>query len=336
MIKHVNKQQGVALIVVLLIVAVVAVIAIDITSRNQLAVRRTLNLAQYDQAYWYALSAEELAKKVIKQDLDDAEGKKVHLQQYWAQADVLFPVENGQISGTITDMRACFNINGLNAKVADAGNSNNQNPKKLPLAGEQFAGLLIALGMEPFTAEALAVSLKDYISSSSASGGFSSGDAAYESRDVPYRAAKTVMNHRSELRAVLGFTQEAYLKLVPYICAIPGNNRQLLNVNTIKVEQAPLLAGMLQNKVSVGEAESIINQRPANGYDSIDDFWNISELSALKNDNLLKSSFAVKSEYFLLDGGAKVDEAIFRLESVLQVAKNNYVDVLTRQYGGQK
>ncbi|MBE8167386.1 MAG: type II secretion system minor pseudopilin GspK [Shewanella sp.] len=339
MIKHFKKQQGVALIVVLLIVAIIAVVAIDITSRNQLAVRRTLNLAQYDQAYWYALSSEELAKKVLKQDLDDAEGK-VHLQQYWAQSDVLFPVENGQISGKITDMRACFNINGLNASIASTGNTgnknNNQSPKKLPLAGEQFAGLLIALGMDPFTAEALAISLKDYISSDSTSSGLSSGDAAYESRDVPYRAARTVMNHRSELRAVLGFTQEAYLKLVPYICAIPGNNKQLLNVNTITVEQAPLLAGMLQNKVSVGEAESIINQRPGNGYDTIDDFWNLSELSALQSQTLLKSSFVVKSEYFLLDGGAKVDDAIFRLESVLKVAKNNYVEVLTRQYGGQK
>lgn len=39
------KQRGVALIVVLLIVAMVVIIATNITSRNQLSMRRTLNLA---------------------------------------------------------------------------------------------------------------------------------------------------------------------------------------------------------------------------------------------------------------------------------------------------
>ena len=78
-----TKQRGVALIVVLLIVAMVVIIATNITSRNQLSMRRTLNLAQYDQAYWYAISAEELAKKILKQDFDDSEGR-VHKQQYWA------------------------------------------------------------------------------------------------------------------------------------------------------------------------------------------------------------------------------------------------------------
>ena len=37
---------------VLLIVAMVVIIATNITSRNQLSMRRTLNLAQYDQAYF--------------------------------------------------------------------------------------------------------------------------------------------------------------------------------------------------------------------------------------------------------------------------------------------
>ncbi|GIU34261.1 type II secretion system minor pseudopilin GspK [Shewanella schlegeliana] len=324
-----SKQRGVALIVVLLIVAMVAIIATNITSRNQLSVRRTLNMAQYDQAYWYAISAEEIAKKVLKQDLEDSD--TVHLQQYWAQADVVFPAEKGEIAGKISDMRACFNVNSLSAPSEKVENGQ----PKMPLPAVQFKGLLVALGMDEFAAERLAQTAKDYIDEDQTAGPYGAEDAEYESRNVPYRAANTLMSHKSELRAVMGFTQDIYLKLAPYVCAIPGNTTQVLNVNTIPVEQAALIAGMFDNKISVGEAESIINQRPLDGYDKIDEFWENSSIASLASDAKLKSSFGVTSKYFLLEAGAKVDTAVFRLESVLY-GDSNKLEVLSRQSGGQK
>lgn len=332
MTKLPSQQHGVALIVVLLIVAMIAMIATNINGRNQLSVRRTINLAQYDQAYWYAISAEELAKKVLKQDLEDADDGKIHRQQYWAQADVVFPAELGEIGGKISDMQACFNVNALSMETKEVENGQ----PKMSLPAIQFKGLLVALGMDDFAAERLTHTLKDYIDEDTVASPFGAEDADYESRTVPYRAANTLMNHRSELRAVIGFSQEIYLKLAPYICAIPGNDRQVLNVNTIEVEHAALLAGMFDNKISLGEAESIINQRPGDGYDTIDDFWSNGSITALRTEKNLESSFTLKSQYFLLEAGAKVDTATFRLASVLRVAGKNKLDVLTRQYGGQK
>ncbi|QYK01233.1 type II secretion system minor pseudopilin GspK [Shewanella psychrotolerans] len=327
-----HKQRGVALIVVLLIVAMIAIIATNINSRNQISVRRTINLAQYDQAYWYALSAEELAKKVLKQDLEDADEGKIHRQQYWAQTDVVFPAELGELGGNISDMQACFNVNALSMETKEVENGQ----PKLSLPATQFKGLLVALGMDDFSAERLTHTLKDYIDEDTVASPYGAEDADYESRTVPYRAANTLMSHRSELRAVLGFSQDIYLKLAPYVCAIPGNDRQVLNVNTIEVEHAALLAGMFDNKISVGEAESIINQRPGDGYDTIEDFWANGSISGLRTEQNLASSFSLKSQYFLLEAGAKVDSATFRLESVLRVAGKSKLEVLTRQYGGQK
>ncbi len=331
-IKSPKKQRGVALLVVMLIVAMIALIAANINGRNQISVRRTINLAQYDQAYWYALSAEELAKKVLKQDLEDSDNGEIHLQQYWAQTDVVFPAEYGEIGGNISDMQSCFNINALSMKTTEVENGQ----PKLPLPAKQFKGLLVALGMDDFSAERLTHTLKDYLDEDTTASIYGAEDAEYESRTVAYRAANTLMNHRSELRAVLGFDQEIYNKLAPYICAIPGYDRQVLNVNTIKVEKAAILAGMFDNKISVGEAESIINQRPADGYDSIDDFWNTGSISSLKGESNISSSFGIKSNYFLLEATTKVDSAVFRLDSVLRVSGKTKVEVLTRQYGGQK
>ncbi|WOT05179.1 type II secretion system minor pseudopilin GspK [Shewanella youngdeokensis] len=328
MIKQ-SKQRGVALIVVLLIVAMVAIIATNITSRNQLSVRRTINVAQYDQAFWYAISAEAMAKKVLKQDLEDSD--TVHRQQYWAQADVVFPVDKGQIAGEISDMQACFNVNSLSQTTTELVNGR----PKLPLPATQFKGLLIALGMDEFAAERLAHTLKDYIDDDMTAGAYGAEDAEYESRNVPYRAANTLLSHKSELRSVMGFSQDIYLKIAPYICAVPGMTTQVLNVNTVTVEHAALIAGMLDNKISVGEAESIINQRPGDGYESTDEFWANSSISSLASDAQLKSSFGITSSYFLLEAGAKVDNAIFRLESVIK-GDGTSLEVLSRQFGGQK
>jgi general secretion pathway protein K len=231
-------------------------------------------------------------------------------------------------------MRACFNLNSLSVDTKNETNGNGQ--PKLPLAATQYKGLLVALGMDEFSAERLTHTLKDYLDEDTTASPFGAEDAEYESRNVPYRAANTLMNHRSELRAVMGYSQDIYLKLLPYICVIPGDDRQLLNVNTVKVEQAALLAGMFNDKMSVSEAESIINQRPGDGFETIEDFKeNSSVVSLLAADAALGSSFVVNSHYFLLEAGAKVDTAVFRLESVIKTEGAGF-NILTRQFGGQK
>ncbi len=334
MMKHqlpgIRKQRGVALLVVLLIVALVVIIATNITSRNQLSMRRTLNLAQYDQAYWYAMSAEELAKKTLKQDMEDSDGT-VHLQQYWALADVIFPAEFGEIGGEMMDMRSCFNLNALSVTSSKLENGQ----PKLTVAAMQYKALLVALGMDDFGAERLTHTLIDYIDDDTTSMPYGAEDAEYESRNVPYRTANTLLNHRSELRAVMGYNQQVYLTLLPYICAIPGNNQQLLNVNTIEVEQAALLVGMLDNKISQSDAESLINQRPADGFETAAEFWENNTLASVAIESNMKSSIVVDSNFFLLKAGARVDNATFRMDSVLQRSGTNF-EVLSRQFGGQQ
>ncbi len=326
----IRKQRGVALLVVLLIVALVVIIATNITSRNQLSMRRTLNLAQYDQAYWYAMSAEELAKKTLKQDMEDSDGT-VHLQQYWALADVIFPAEFGEIGGEMMDMRSCFNLNALSVTSSDLENGQ----PKLTVAAMQYKALLVALGMDDFGAERLTHTLIDYIDDDTTSMPYGAEDAEYESRNVPYRTGNTLLNHRSELRSVMGYNQQVYLTLLPYICAIPGNNQQLLNVNTIEVEQAALLVGMLDNKISQSDAESLINQRPADGFETAAEFWENNTLASVAIESNMKSSIVVDSNFFLLKAGARVDNATFRMDSVLQRSGTNF-EVLSRQYGGQQ
>ena len=60
-----SKQKGVALIIVLMIVALVTVLATEMAGRLQLQVKRASNIKDNNQAYWYAMGAEQFARKSI-------------------------------------------------------------------------------------------------------------------------------------------------------------------------------------------------------------------------------------------------------------------------------
>ncbi|MBY5994005.1 type II secretion system minor pseudopilin GspK [Ferrimonas balearica] len=329
-----RQQSGMALLTVLLVLAVITTLAAGMTQRSQLSVRRTTNMAAFDQAYWYALSSEALAKRVLKQDFEDADGT-THMQQYWATANVVYPVERGQIAGQIDDMRSCFNLNALSRGLTQE--EQNKDPYQKPLAGRQFMAMLEAMEIDNYWAELLADRVRDFTDADDRQdGSFGAEDAEYASRPIPYMTPNQLMIHHSELRAVLGTNQQLYRALRDYVCAIPGDDSQQLNVNTLPVERAALLVGMLEGKLSLSEAESLIQARPGDGWEDTQSFWEEPTMQRLQVDAQTKSTLVVDSQYFRLRGAAKVDNAVFRLESVMRRGGNDSLTVLTRQYGGQQ
>lgn len=76
--KGLQKQRGVALIIVFMIVAIVVVIATDMGSRLQIQIQRAANLKDNNQAYWYAMGAEAFARKSIKTIFDETGDKIDH------------------------------------------------------------------------------------------------------------------------------------------------------------------------------------------------------------------------------------------------------------------
>lgn len=116
-----RQQRGVALIAVMMVVALVVVIAVGMSGRLQLQLQRQMNLQDRQQALWLALGAEEFTRRLLKRS---AVGKdNVNLSQNWAQQGTTFPVDQGSITGSITDLQACFNLNALQKPQQEAGGS---------------------------------------------------------------------------------------------------------------------------------------------------------------------------------------------------------------------
>ncbi len=106
-IKH---SKGAALVIVLFIVALAAMLAVEMSANLMVQVQRSSNIQNHQQAKWYAFAAEELAIKALKQTKKD-DPDNTHLEQAWAeQGGVPLPVDNGTSRGIITDIQACLNL----------------------------------------------------------------------------------------------------------------------------------------------------------------------------------------------------------------------------------
>lgn len=323
-----HKQKGVALITVMLIVALCAVIASQMTARLQIQMQRSANIAFNQQAYWYAMGAEAFTKRVLitafKTDED-----VTHLGQIWAQGETTYPVDFGEISGEITDLQSCLNLNALRAPL-----KSDSKVKKVP-ARLAFEALLTNLQLDDvsqFEAESMADALTDWLdenSSISSAGGAEDND--YSSREFPYLAANHYLASVNELRLVEHFTPKIIEAIKPYVCVIPMSDKHLININTLSSEHAELLKALLDSTLE--EAQDILSAREKDGFADPGEFYNLPEVVKLQNFNDKKDQFVVDSEYFTLKASASFNDSFFAMKSVMKVTNNKYIDVISRTVG---
>ncbi|MBE0369792.1 type II secretion system minor pseudopilin GspK [Pseudoalteromonas aurantia] len=323
-----KQQRGAALIIVLFIVALAATIAAEMAANLMVQVQRAQNIQTHQQAKWYSYGAEELVKKVLLESKKE-DTEKVHLDQPWAREEVPYPVDQGTLSGEVTDLQACLNLNAL-AAPKDKNQANNQtNP-----AHKALLELLKNIEDLPLdeSEEALADSVYDWLDQDSITYRSGAEEDEYMSRRTPYLTANNLLASVSELRVIKGFNPLVMKKLLPYVCVIPGNTELKVNVNTIKSEQALLLSALMKG-LSKSEAEAIISARPEKGFDSVDEFYTEAANQGASKDSKSDKVFTVDSNYFKLRAKAEFDERLFTMTSIIQINQGQ-ATILARKFGG--
>ncbi len=327
-----QKPRGVALITVMLIVALAAIIAAQMTTRLQMQMQRSVNASFNQQAYWYAKGAEEFTKRVLITSFKD-ELDVTHLSQIWAQEETTYPVEYGEITGVITDLQSCFNLNALAIDRSQNSGSGTGNNK--PAARAAFEKLIESLNVEgvgSFEAESMADALTDWLDPD----GFITGtggaeDDDYASKEFPYFAANNYLSSVSELRLIEHFTPQVILALKPYVCVLEQNNQLLININTLDAEKPELLQALLDS--GLDEAQEILAAREEEGFEKIEDFFNSSEMSKIQLEEEQKKLFVVDSEYFKLTATTSFNNSYFTLNSVMKVAEDQQIHIISRTIG---
>jgi len=327
--KTLQRQQGVALLVIMLIVALVTVLATEMVTRLQLNLARTVNIKANNQAYWYAMGAEEFAKKSLR-DLRTLNPDTINLNQPWAKL-FNYPIDGGGIQAQVTDMQACFNLNSLVTKRTDDGSSNVSSEIKIQTEIQAFNRLLVLTNsdaIDSFTADTVSESLADWLDEDSDLRSYGAEDGDYESLQFPYSAANSLMTNSSEFRLING-VDVSWLNLVlPYVCVLPNDSTLAVNVNTLEPDHAKVLAAL--TGLSTDAANRLISARPVDGYKNIADFLSEPELQDLNDTQ--KAWLTVKSNYFMLDIKTRYNGASFNMSTLFKVFNTDEVEVMSREF----
>ena len=213
-----KKNNGAALVTVLIIVFIVMAIIANLTVTNFRMIRRLENRQLQEQAISIAYSALDFGRAGLA--TSGATANIDTLQDVWAQPLPKTKILDGvYMSGYLVDEQSKFNLNDL------INNKGQVNPNVV----NQFITLLSNLNLP----QSLAYNIAFYIAAPQYQGAIMQ---QYMGGKPAYRPAGRPLVDLAELILVKGMTPQISQKLVQYVTAIPVAN---LSLNESAVESAP-------------------------------------------------------------------------------------------------
>lgn len=341
-----SQQSGMAMLVVLMITALMAITAINMSDYGLRALHRATSSQFYLQSKWLLLSAES---QIQRQQLSPLLTDKVHLGQPWARADQHIVLDGSQVNFRLRDRQSCFNLNalgrgqGAGEKVA----AQTETPKteesrekpteeeskkvpSVPYAQQVFQQLLLTQGLEATQAQNITLALVDWMDKDAISHRGGSEASLYGEHRPKLIPANSPMLDISEFRVIAGVDQALYLRLKPLICTLPNQNLRI-NINTLSPAQAPLLAALFLGDMSIDAAQQLIAHRPATGWGAIND---LKPLIAESNTAFAKAQTAITltSDHFELRLWLDEEQRSNSIRSLFQ-RDGQVFQVISRQYG---
>jgi general secretion pathway protein K len=266
-----RRQQGLALITAVLVVAIVATVATTLALGEQVWFRQAHNISNRAQAESLRQGALNYAAILLTRD----NAKIDHLGEPWAKPLPPLPVEEGMIAFAVSDAQGRFNLNNL----VRSGKRSEDDIK-------MFQRLLTSQGLDPGLSDAL-LDWLDLGSDVTSPGG--AEDIEYLSLPQPYRSANQPLQSVDELRLVKGFTAKAVEKLRPYVTAILGPTT--VNVNTAPAEVLAALTNLPASAL-----QPVLDSRVNQPFETAEQF----KAKVPGIPQLQPSLYGVKTDYFLV------------------------------------
>ncbi|WP_423824130.1 type II secretion system minor pseudopilin GspK [Salinisphaera sp. SPP-AMP-43] len=301
-----TRQRGVALLTAMLIMALAAIISTAMIASMTLAMHRSGNIWNAQQAWWYGIGIENWLGTQLR---EDARHSKIDtLKEAWAQPVDYLPIDGGSISGQIVDLQGRFNLNNLALGNAESSTA-------------QFVRLIEAVSdTDEITARTIAQATRDWIDDDiQPARPYGAEDDYYLGLSPAYRTGNTLMVSPSELRAVRGMTPQLYRRLAPYICALP--TATAINVDTAG---APVLQSLLPD-LPDNSGQQLAAARQDSPWESTQAFL---QADAVAGQPAKGISIAVSTDYFLVSGRISVGNSATQFYAVLHRSGNGAVEVV--------
>jgi general secretion pathway protein K len=297
-----QQQRGVALLVAILLVALGTIIAAAVAYENAMTARRGTATYAFDQALLIAQGAEAFAAYGLRM-MYQHDPSHTYPGQGWEQR--LGPLEvvpGVMLEASLEDLQGRFNLNNL---VTTEGI-----PDTLQV--NAFVQLLAGLGLEPKWAGYLIDWIDVDIVPQNPDG---AEDSVYMGQTPPYRAPNRYITSTTELLALPGFGRERYLKLAPYVAALPHGTA----INVCTAPGAVLDAFLGAGHSEFGPTVTQSRSNTSGCFPSLANYglafdqkvWNAQGAAGAK------SKFTESSSYFRLTSLITIGSAEFDLYSLL-------------------
>ncbi len=314
-----SKQQGVALITMVLVVAIAVMLSSQLIHLQELSIRRSESLSLREQAYQLNLGLEAWAVSIL---VDDRKlGSTDSSADIWAAGLPPIPVDHGTLSGRMSDMGGKININGLASSDLSVRESTLQ----------MLVRLLEYLALDT----SLAARIGDWVDSDGEPRPSGAEDHSYLGKRPSYRAANQAMKHISELRLIDGVDADVYQLLASHLSTMPllRNEQNIQNSQTINVNTAseavlyslhPAINRELAKKLYAGGSAQF-----ASG-DSFIENADLGGNADIKNE--LLSRIRVNSFFFLVHSEIRLVGRRYHFYSLLE-RQDRGIYILQRSFG---
>ncbi|OQD51034.1 general secretion pathway protein GspK [Enterobacter cancerogenus] len=325
-----RKQKGVALLVVLILLVMMSALAAKISQQFCRNLQKTHYQVSQQQLRWAMMAQEKVVKDRLQNDAS-GESKPLNPEGDWHQP-LETRGEDYTVVSQVEDAQDCFNVNNLLAAEKVTQGQNAPAVPEKPRNEQIVEQILTESGLSHTTAEEVYQQLVDYLDGDTTTAKEGAESDAWAGVVPARQPANQMMRAIAEIRQLPAFPAAAYPKVSKLLCALPDSASKV-DVNTLKPEQAALLAALFPGKITEDDALRLIDSRPETGWENMETFSKALEQTfpQLKDDlPQVAELLSTSSRYFRVNYTGNTDELTLRVVSQLQV-NNEAGEIVTWQ-----
>lgn len=325
-----RKQKGVALLVVLILLVMMSALAAKISQQFCRNLQKTHYQVSQQQLRWAMQAQEKVVKDRLQTDAT-GENKALNLDGDWHQP-LETRGEDYTVVSQVEDAQDCFNVNNLLAAEKIPQGQNAPAVPEKPRNEQIVEQILTESGISHTTAEEVYQQLVDYLDGDATTVKDGAESDAWAGVVPARQPANQMMRTIAEIKQLPAFPVAAYPKVSKLLCALPDSASKV-DVNTLKPEQAALLAALFPGKLTEDDAVRLIDSRPETGWEDMETFSKALEQTfpQLKDDlPQVAELLSISSRYFRVNYTGNTDELTLRVVSQLQV-NNEAGEIVTWQ-----